>query len=148
MRYGWLLLLLNLLQQLPMMVLRTTTNLLDQEHCYGISLLKKFQVCNFCSYWQQRKFLNSKISWYTVDTAMWWIFCSESQWPSIPLLSSAIGVAQQRSYCWTDCLIKEMECSKAIRAHGGVRYSWPAELASPATTQIFVFFAACWWTQK
>jgi len=30
-RYGWLLPLLNLLQQLPRMVLRTTVNLLDQE---------------------------------------------------------------------------------------------------------------------
>jgi len=33
MRYGWLLPLLDLLQQLPRMVLRTTTNLLDQEDC-------------------------------------------------------------------------------------------------------------------
>jgi len=50
MRYGWLLPLLDLLQQLPRMVLRTTTNLLDQEDCYGISLLKKIRACNLRGY--------------------------------------------------------------------------------------------------
>ena len=39
---GWLLPLLDLLPQLPRMVLKTTTNLLDQEDCYSISLLKNF----------------------------------------------------------------------------------------------------------
>jgi len=38
MRYGWLLPLLDLLQQSPRMIFRTTTNLLDQEDCYGVSL--------------------------------------------------------------------------------------------------------------
>ena len=38
------------LQQLPRMVLKPTTNLLDQEDCYGILLLKMFCACNFRSY--------------------------------------------------------------------------------------------------
>jgi len=50
MRYRWLLPLLDLLQQLPRMVLRTTMNLLDQEDCYGNSLLKKIRVCNLRGY--------------------------------------------------------------------------------------------------
>jgi len=36
MQYGWFLPLLDSLQQLPRMVLRTTMNLLDQEDCYDI----------------------------------------------------------------------------------------------------------------
>jgi len=49
-RYGPLLPLLDLLQQLPRIVLRTTTKLLDQEDCYGILLLEKIRVCNFRGY--------------------------------------------------------------------------------------------------
>ena len=44
MRYVWLLPLLDLLQQSPRMVLRTTTNLLDQED------LTKFRALNFRGY--------------------------------------------------------------------------------------------------
>jgi len=42
--------LLELLQRLRRMVFRTTTNLLDQEDCCSISLLKKFRVCNLRGY--------------------------------------------------------------------------------------------------
>jgi len=45
MRYGWLLPLLDLLQQLPRMVLRMTTNLLNQEDCYGIFVVEIHQAC-------------------------------------------------------------------------------------------------------
>ena len=44
-QYGWLLSLLDL----PRMVLRTTTDLLDQEEYYGISFLKN-RACNFRGY--------------------------------------------------------------------------------------------------
>ena len=43
-RYGWLLSLLDLLQQSARIVLRTTTNLFDQEDRYGVSLKKKFRA--------------------------------------------------------------------------------------------------------
>ena len=61
MRYGWLLPLLDLLQQLPRMVLRMTTNLLDQEDCYGILLLKNFVRVIF-AVTDNCKFLTAKIS--------------------------------------------------------------------------------------
>ena len=63
--YRWLLS-LDLLQQLPRMVLGTTTNLLDQEDCYSISSLEKFCVCNFMVTDNREKFLTAKISQYTV----------------------------------------------------------------------------------
>jgi len=66
MRYGWLLPLLDLVQQLPRMVLRMTTNLLDQEDCYGIPLLKKIVHVIFAVTDNRENLLTAKISWYTV----------------------------------------------------------------------------------
>ena len=65
MQYRWLLPLLDLLQQLPRVVLRTTTNLLDQEDCYGISLLKKIAHVIFAVTDNHKKFLKVKIFRYT-----------------------------------------------------------------------------------
>jgi len=53
MRYGLLLPLLDLHQQLPRIVLRMTTNLLDQKDSYGYFVVEKFmhvifRVTDYC----------------------------------------------------------------------------------------------------
>ena len=66
MRYGWLLLLLDLLQQSPRMVLRTTTNLLDQENRYVFRRIKNFVREIFAVTDNHENFLTAKISRFMV----------------------------------------------------------------------------------
>ena len=47
-------------------------NLLDQEDCYSISLLKNFRACTFTVTDNCENFLTVKISQYTVNAGM---FC-------------------------------------------------------------------------